>query len=182
MDGMKRILFFVVPLLLLLTSCQQEQEPDSLIYKVKSAELATVEYTVRQIIRNSDETWSILGDRKVLFSCKATLKAGIDLQRLTDEDIQASGSTVRLTLPHAQILAINIQPDDIKVAYSKVSVLRSDYSQQEYDAILQAGEYAIKGDLSLRQSIIADAEQNARDFFEIMLRSLGYEHVEITFK
>ena len=179
---MKKGFFLIATLCLALVACKPARDAESLIYKVKKAELGTVEYTVRQIIRNSDETWQLFGDRKVLFSCKATMKAGIDLQKVTEDDIQVHDKSVHLALPHAQVQTVNIQPSDIHVAYSKVSFLRQDYSQQEYDAILRAGEYSIKADQTIRQSLLADAEQNAREFFELMLRAQGFEEIDIIFK
>lgn len=177
--------FVVIPLLatmLVLCCLSCNKSPQNIKYKIKKAELGTVEYTVRQIIRNSDETWQLFGDKKVLFSVKATMKAGIDLEKVQDDDIIVDGKHVSLTLPHAQIMAINILPKDITIAYSKVSVLRSDYSQQEYDAIMRAGEYSIKTDQDLRHSILTEAEANAKDFFELLLRSNGFEDIDIYFE
>ena len=151
-------------------------------YKIRKAELGTVEYTVRQIIRNSDETWKFFGDRKVLFSVKAKVKAGIDLDKMTDEDVKVKGNSIKLTLPKPEIVALNIKPNDIKLEYSKVSTLRSEYSQKENDEILRAGEESIRTDEALRTSIIADAETNASEFFEILLRGSGFTDIKIAFE
>jgi hypothetical protein len=167
-------------LLLSCTGCKKEEQ--NIKYKIKKAELGTVEYTVRQIIRNSDESWKFFGDRKVLFSVKATLKAGIDLDKLSDEDIEVRGSQIKITLPQPEIVALNIKPDDIKLAYSKVSALRTEYSQKEIDEILTAGERSIREDESLRSSIVDDAKANAREFFEILLRASGYNDIEVAFE
>ena len=145
------IILALTALLFSLTACKQEER--DVKYKIRKAELGTVEYTVRQIIRNSDETWKFFGDRKVLFSVKAK----------------------------PEIVALNIKPNDIKLEYSKVSTLRSEYSQKEYDEILRAGEESIRTDESLRNSIIADAEANASEFFEILLRGSGFTDIKIMF-
>lgn len=182
METMKAIrIAMLLAVVMMLTGCGHKAVED-IRYKVKKAELGTVQYTVRQIIRNSDETWQLFGDKKVLFTVKATLKAGIDLQKVTDDDIEVNGSSIVLHLPKAEITAINIEPKDIQVAYSKVSILRSDYTQAQCDEILQAGELSIRTDQALRQSIVAEAEQNARDFFELLLRSNGFEDIKIFFK
>ena len=177
----QKLLFFALTALLLcLTACKQEER--DVKYKIRKAELGTVEYTVRQIIRNSDETWKLFGDRKVLFSVKAKVKAGIDLDKMTDEDVKVKGNSIKLTLPKPEIIALNIKPNDIKLEYSKVSTLRSEYSQKEYDEILRAGEESIRTDEALRNSIIADAETNASEFFEILLRGSGFTDIKIAFE
>ena len=179
---MKRSIFWLLPMVLLLSCTGCKKEEQNIKYKIKKAELGTVEYTVRQIIRNSDESWKFFGDRKVLFSVKATLKAGIDLDKLSEEDIEVRGSQIKITLPQPEIVALNIKPDDIKLAYSKVSVLRTEYSQKEIDEILTAGERSIREDESLRSSIVDDAKANAREFFEILLRASGYNDIEVAFE
>ena len=177
----QKLLFFALTALLLcLTACKQEER--DVKYKIRKAELGTVEYTVRQIIRNNDETWKFFGDRKVLFSVKAKVKAGIDLDKMTDEDVKVKGNSIKLTLPKPEIVALNIKPNDIKLEYSKVSTLRSEYSQKEYDEILRAGEESIRTDEALRNSIIADAETNASEFFEILLRGSGFTDIKIAFE
>ena len=40
--------------------------------------LGTVEYSFSKIIATSDDQWFSLGDRKILMTCKAYLKAGVD--------------------------------------------------------------------------------------------------------
>ncbi len=179
---MKRSVILTVMAVLLLgcSACQQEEH--DIRTKIKKAELGTVEYTVRQIIRNSDESWQFFGDRKVLFSVKATLKAGIDLDKLAEEDIEVTGDRIQVRLPMPEILSLNIRPDDIKLEYSKVSSLRSDYTQQEYDQILAAGEQEIRNDNALKNSILNDAKASAEEFFEILLHGSGFSEVEILFK
>ena len=50
------------------------------------AELATVEYSVTKIVSYKDVAW--YGDRKILFEAAATVKAGIDMNELADQDIK----------------------------------------------------------------------------------------------
>ena len=44
------------------------------------------------------------------------------------------------------------------------------------------GEASIRADEALRNSILADAETNAREFFEILLRGCGFTDITITFE
>mgnify|MGYP004636404603 CR=1 FL=1 len=54
------------------------------------SELSTVEYTVKKIVKATDENYKLLGidtnikkkgDRKILFTCTVYLKAGINLSK-----------------------------------------------------------------------------------------------------
>ena len=62
-------------------------------------ELGLVEYRVRKIIKADDQgEWYKIGDRKILLSCTAYLKAGIDLSKVSAEDIVADRSTGKVTV------------------------------------------------------------------------------------
>ena len=51
-------------------------------------ELGTVEYTISKIIKANDNSFYTIGDRKILFSCKATMKAGIDLSNFSPANVK----------------------------------------------------------------------------------------------
>ena len=119
---------------LLLQSCHKSEEESAWQHKIKQvAELGTVQYTVQKIVSNSDETWQILGDRKIIVSIRAVIKAGIDMDKFDAESVRISEDkkkhtkSVSLELPQPEMLSYNIIPGDVKVLYNKVSFLRSDY-------------------------------------------------------
>ena len=64
-------------LLVLLTACTsrpslQQQVEQRLTLLSRTAELGTVEYTVRKAVRARDEgDWFKIGNRRILFSCTA---------------------------------------------------------------------------------------------------------------
>ena len=85
---MYRLIFL---LLILLVSCKSRETRMNEVFALKEmSELATVEYTVTKIVKaNDDKTWYKLGDRKILMSCSARIKAGIDLSVITERSIPA---------------------------------------------------------------------------------------------
>ena len=100
-------------LLLLPAACSrgpslQQQALQRLTALSRTAELGTVEYTVRKAVRARDEgEWFKIGNRRILFSCTAYIKAGIDLERLPLDKIVVDESTrsISLVLPHAAVLS-----------------------------------------------------------------------------
>ena len=99
----KYLLLLLLPALLLSCKSQAERELTGRFETMKkSAEFGTVEYTVKKLIKANDVgKWYAIGDRKILFSCTAYLKAGIDLEEFTMEDIEINGNSVHVTFPHA---------------------------------------------------------------------------------
>jgi hypothetical protein len=179
----------LVALLVLLTACShgpslQQQVMQRLSLLSRSAELGTVEYTVRKAVRARDEgEWFKIGNRRILFSCKAYIKAGINLENLSLDKIVVDESTrsVSLVLPHATVLSINLPPEEIRLEYEDVTGFRQKFSDQERQALLKQGERDIVRDIpSLR--ILAEAEENALGFFRPMLEQMGFENVQISFE
>lgn len=144
-------------------------------------ELATVEYTVTKVVKaNDNKDWYTIGDRKILLTCQASIKAGIDLAQLQPKDISVSGKSIEITLPAPKILTVNLPPENIKVAYSEVGVLRSNFTSSEKDALMAQAEkqmWAAGNELG----IINQAKLNTQTFMNHFLQQLGFENIELTY-
>jgi hypothetical protein len=144
------------------------------------AELATVEYSVTKIVSYKDVAW--YGDRKILFEAAATVKAGIDLDELTDQDIkQENDSTVTISLPAPKILLFNMKPENMREIFNESGILRSNFSNQEKDGLLSQGEKDIRTKVAT-MDILQRAARNARILLESWLKKMGFESVHVVFK
>jgi hypothetical protein len=144
------------------------------------AELATVEYSVTKIVSYKDVAW--YGDRKILFEAAATVKAGIDLNELSEQDIQqGNDSTVTISLPAPKILLFNMKPENMREIFNASGILRSDFSNQEKDGLLSQGEKDIRAKVG-RMDILQRAARNARILVESWLKKMGFKAVVVIFK
>jgi hypothetical protein len=144
------------------------------------AELATVEYSVTKIVSYKDVAW--YGDRKILFEAAATVKAGIDLNELSEQDIkEENDSTVTITLPAPKILLFNMKPENMREIFNESGILRSDFSNQEKDGLLSQGEKDIRAKVG-RMDILQRAARNARILIESWLKKMGFKAVVVIFK
>lgn len=168
--------------LLIFASCGIDDEParNSEIYEIRSiGTLSTSEYTVSKIIKLNDKgDWYAWGDRKILISCKAKIKAGVNLNRLAPEDIKAEGKKITIELPEAEIISFEMNPDQIKTEMVDVNGFRANFSQKEKNHILQLGEKSIRKDLK-QLNILQDAETNAIVFLTDFYKNLGFEEIII---
>ena len=176
-------------LLVLLTACAhgpslQQQVMQRLTALSRTAELGTVEYTVRKAVRARDEgEWFKIGNRRILFSCTAHIKAGINLEQLQLDKIVVDESTrsISMVLPHATVLSLNLPPEEILLEYEDVTGFSQKFSDQERQALLKQGERDILRDIP-SMGILAEAEENALGFFRPMLEQMGFENVQISFE
>jgi len=182
-----RILLFLC-ILLMLPGCAGRREKEALRQEIKAIssmkQIGLVEYQVRKIIKADDQgAWYKIGDRKILLSCTAYLKAGLDLSSFSEEDVEANRATgkVTVTLPHATLLSLDIPPSEIREEYEQVTLLRADFSNKERNDLLRQGERQIRASVP-SLGILPKAEDNARKLFESMFYKMGFTTVEVVFK
>jgi hypothetical protein len=176
---------YLLLFLFVFVSCTQEKEPLERVERgLKSlSDLSTVEYVVSKIVKADDNaTWYKFGDRKILFSCKASLKAGLDLSELSKDSIKISEDqkSISLILPKAKLLSFSMKPDDIQLVYEKTAFTRFSFSNAERDMIMVQGENDIKNSVA-ELGILTDAENNAKMFLEAFLSQAGYAEINIQF-
>jgi hypothetical protein len=144
------------------------------------AELATVEYSVTKIVSYKDVAW--YGDRKILFETAATVKAGIDLNELADQDIALEGdAAVTVSLPQPRILLFNMKPEQMREIFNESGILRSNFSNEEKDGLLSQGEKDIRAKVAT-MDILGRAARNARILVESWLKKMGFTAVRVVFK
>ena len=105
------------------------------------------------------------------------------MSKLEDSDIQVNTEekTITITLPNAELLSVNLKPENIKLIYEKTSITRSSFSNKERDAVLAQGEADILKSVP-DMGIFDDAENNAKLFLEAFLKQAGFANVNIEFK
>lgn len=181
--------FFVLLLTaLMLSGCAERVPEDTTQREIEAIsrmrELSLVEYRVRKIVKANDEgEWYKIGDRKILLSCTAYLKAGIDLSGFSAEnvDINRLDGSVTVTVPHAKLLSLDMPASEIREEYDHVTMLRHSFSAEERNALLRQGEKQIRSSVP-SLGILEKAEENARRFFESVFTKMGFTSVEVVFE
>src|SRR5688572_12515524 len=123
--------FIIALILMLCAGCtgKKKRAADVLLVVKETGQLVTAEYTLSKIIKADDsKTWYKIGNRKILMTCEALVKAGINLENLTEKNIEVVDDSITLLLPPPQFFSLHIPPDRIKVEYQEVDVLRDPFS------------------------------------------------------
>lgn len=179
-----RNLVFIFSLFLLLISCDSSHKNlEEQAAKVRSlSELVTAEYVISKILLVEDDAWYKIGDRKILYEVKASVKAGINFDKLKEEDIKADykEKSIEIFLPRAEILVFKMEPQHISLKHERVSTLRSNFTHQEKLDIQKLGEKEIQAQLN-EMDILRDSERNVVVFLEALLQQAGYETINIKF-
>lgn len=199
MEMRKILLFLALPLMAMACSRQQAEKPvetidttPSLIMQIrKCSRMYSAEYKVHKIVTHDDQMklngsflqkdFSIdlpLGKRKVAIPINATLKAYIDFGDISEKNFRRKGRKIEVILPDPQVVMTSskIRHQDIK---QYVSVLRSDFSDEELTRFEQQGRKAIINDIP-RLGIIATARENAAHTLIPIIQQMGYREEDIT--
>ena len=164
------------------SSCKKKSHLHQTVLALKrTGTLVSAEFTLGKIVKASDDkTWYKIGDRKILISLEAHLKAGINLLNISEKNFTDDGSVLSVTLPPAEIFSLSIPPEKIKLEHEEIGLLRSDFSAAEREDLLAQAEAQIRA-LSDSLMILQIAEDNAELYLEKLLQQSGYEKVQITF-
>lgn len=145
------------------------------------SDLATVEYTVTKIIKaNDNKTWFKIGSRKILMSCEAHIKAGIDMSAINENNFRRNGKSIVVSLPPPKIISVSIPPEKIKTEYEEVSVFREGFSTPDRDALATQAETQIYNSIAAL-GILDQAKVNTSIFVRNFLQRLGFENISINY-
>lgn len=154
------------------------------IQGIKSqAELSTVEQTAVAEIYNENlpEGWldEFLGTKEqILILAYGEVRAGFDLEELTEENLWTDGKKVRLVLPAPKILNSSLNFDRSRIVYYNNNLLLDDNDPNLQGEALDRAKEAIE-QAALEAGILNQANDFGHLYFEKFFYSLGFTEVEV---
>jgi hypothetical protein len=153
-------------------------DPVTIINQIRPlARLETIQYTVEKVITaevGQGVLAPLLGD-KLLFVGHGYVIAGIDLEKLSVQDLVVEGEVVEVHLPQAEIFAATLDNAKSYVYDRETGLLTHGYINLETIA-RQAAEEQIQ-QAALEDGILAQAQANAESYLRSLLNRLGYSQV-----
>jgi hypothetical protein len=160
---------------------RREYDTPVLLQQVQTlSELVTVKYVLEKVEVWDDPPPAVLslfsGDNRILLLAQGTVKAGIDLSRITPADVQIRNKTITIRLPPAQITDCYLNDKETKVIERSTGMFRSfdkDLEQKIRNTVLDD----MRRD-ALRGGIRAEADERARKQLANFFTLMGFEKVE----
>ncbi len=153
-------------------------DPVTIIREVQSlARLETIQYSVEKVITaevNQGVFGPLFGD-KLLFVAHGFVIAGVDLSKLSTEDMEINGDKLTITLPDAEVFVATLNNDDSYVYDRTTGLFRKSDPDLETDARQAAEDEILRA--ALEDGILDQARINAEVFVERLLNDLGYYFV-----
>ena len=173
-------------ILISLSGCQREKRY-FVISKIQSAaKLATTETQIDKIVVGGKER-RIAGLVKIneahfVAYTQATVKTGIDLTKLSVDDIKIDHKQISITLPAIEVLDFIYPFDKFKInrSISKNAFLNR-IDIVDYEKFYRMAELDIRENLQYT-GIIEETEKKTRLLMTGLLKNLGYEEIYVKFK
>lgn len=147
--------------------------------------LTSIEYLNTIVIERARDKSGIgqviPGQDRIVLMVVGKIHAGIDLQKIKASNVQIKGKAIRIVLPHANIQAVELKPEDSRIFASDRTWLFSEYEGLELEAMDEAKQ-KLRDNSEHNTRMLQMADTLARLQITELLRKLGYEQIEIVFE
>lgn len=166
---------FTVPRWMKLGSGLHMENTATVVEQVQTlSDLVTVKYVLEKVVILEDVKW--YGENRVLLLAHGVVKAGIDLKRITPDDVTITGKTISLRLPPPQIMDAYLDDKNSQVIDHATGLLRAFDKDLEQTARANAVNDIRRA--ARADGILDEADKRARLELELFLRQAGFEQVE----
>lgn len=180
---------YLIPVLLiigLLSSCRKTDDRLVVSKIQKASKLATTEFTLNKVViatKGKSLLWIIkLNEALFVANTQAVIKAGINLEKLTKDDIKIDEQSIQIQLPYIEILNFSYPIDKVQID-STISENRflNKFTLADYDRSLEDAELRIREVIPFL-GIEEATKVKTRAMLETLLKGLGYTEIFLEFK
>lgn len=157
-------------------------DPVTIIRDVRSlARLETIHYTLEKVVTAETGTGdlSFLFGDKLLFVAHGKVIAGVNMEKLEEEDFNLRNGVLHVTLPKPEVFVAALDNEKSYV-YDRDTGLLSKGDLNLETLARQSAEEAILA-AAMDDGILEQAEVNAENYLVRLFRSLGYPDVVFEF-
>lgn len=185
--GTRRVLMWILGgSMCLLISCQTDDRV-MVVGKIQGAsDLVTSEFTIDKVVfgtKTKNLLWFKFNEAKFMAYSQAKVKTGVDLSKVREEDILISGRKIEVNLPPVEVINFSYPPssfvEDSLVSDPKVFLTKINLHDQE--EFFRLAELDIRENLKY-MGLVKTTQDHTRKMFMILLESLGYEEIYISFQ
>jgi hypothetical protein len=153
-------------------------DPVTIINQIQPlARLETIQYTLEKVItaeEGQELIAELFGDRLLLVA-HGTVIAGVDLSKLTGENLEFRDGILEVNLPEAEIFSASLDNDKTYVYDRETGLLRK--SDRDLETLARQAAEAEILKAAIDDGILKQAAINAQVFMERLLSDLGYKQV-----
>lgn len=153
---------------------------ESVVEEIKNiSEFTTACYFEEYVLQTTKEasgntlTKWVKSTPEVVILSKGKVRAGVDLSKVSNEDIRINGDTLSMRIPQAEIFDVIVNPSDYEIF-----IETGDWTHDEITKLVSQGREKVKNN-ALKDNIIEKAQESSRKKLEKLFKTLGFKQVEI---
>jgi len=153
-------------------------DPITIVHQVRSlARLETIQYSVEKIItaESGQGPFGFLFGDRLLFVAHGTVIAGIDLDKLSPDDLRVENGVLYVTLPAAEILTYSLDNEKSYNYDRETGAFTRGNPDLETEARKAAEQEILNA--ALEDGILEQAQVNAEAYMLRLLLNLGFPEV-----
>ena len=168
-----------------MSSCQKRRA--LVVGKIqKASKLSTTEFKVDKLVfgvKNKRILWVVkLNQAEFLAKSQATIKTGVDLEKIKENDISIKGSKINLVLPPVEVINFSYPAEQFKhIEIMSKNAFSSKITLEDQEKFFREAELDIRNSLKY-MGIVEATQKKTRKMLEVMLHNLGYDEIYIEFK
>lgn len=139
------------------------------------AKLTTIEIHATALADKRDNSW--LGARTMFVVVPGRAAVGVDLSDLTPESVEVGSETVRITLPRARVLYVEVDMDRVE-EFSVAGWLRPKFTPQETTQLTAEAQKKIRAQAE-DPEVLRRAEEQAAAVVRRIVEAAGARKVEV---
>ena len=153
----------------------REENTATVVTQVQTlSDLVTVKYVLEKVVILEDAKW--YGENRVLLLAHGIVKAGIDLKRITPDDVTISDKKISIRLPQPEITDAYLDDGQSQVIAHTTGLLRAFDKDLEQTARANAVDDIRRA--ARTNGILGDANERAKLELELFLRQAGFDEIE----
>lgn len=117
-----------------------------------------------------------IGTNEIVLIGKGFVRAGFDLAKVQESDLNVHGDTLDVTLPPTEVFDIIMNPSDFTTEYEKGT-----WSHELTKPIKERAKTTLEQN-AIEGGILAKAEENGKKQLEAIFTAFGFKQVNITVK
>jgi len=153
-------------------------DPITIVNEVRTlARIETVQYSIERVItaETGQNIFSALFGDRLLFVAHGIVIAGVDMQKMSADDMWVVDGVLHVRLPEAEIFIATLDNEKSYVYDRDTGIFTKGETDLESEA-RRVAEDSIE-EAALEDGILETARRNAELFFSLLLRDLGYPEV-----
>jgi hypothetical protein len=181
---MQRVrILFLIPVFLF-SACKDKRV--FTVARIKDAsKLATTETVIDKIVigQKTKEIFKFihLGEARFVCYSEARVKTGIDLKKITKDDIKINGKQIEIKLPPVEVINFSYPFQKFHIDSTLLdNGFWVSIHTEDIEEFYRQAELDIRRQLPY-MGIVESTENKTRQMMEALLRNIGYEDIYITF-